>query len=116
MTDSNLDTSPAKAAFVQETVPNQQPYENWVASEQTPSESVVTTDDEGETQALQSLAKQMENNEMYDYAEIVEQHSDGNLSTPRSSITDLPFASEDLGNTVINLDEVCFIIFYSYLL
>ncbi|XP_065668870.1 pericentriolar material 1 protein isoform X3 [Hydra vulgaris] len=105
LTDSNTDSSPAKSAFVQETVSNQQVYDNWVESAQTPSESGTTTEDEGERQALQSLAKQMENNEMYDYAEIVERQSDGNFSTPRSSIVDLPFASEDLGTTVINLDE-----------
>ena len=42
---------------------------------------------------------------MYDYAEIVESQSDCNLSSPGSH-SENPFAAEDLGNTVINLDEV----------
>ena len=102
---------PANDIFKQETestLENKAPvFEKWThsASEQTPSESLITTDDEGEAQALRSLAKQIQNNDMYDYAEIVESQSDCNLSSPGSH-SENPFAAEDLGNTVINLDEV----------
>lgn len=41
---------------------------------------------------------------MYDYAEIAETGS--TMSTPTSN-QDPPFAAEGLGDTVINLDEVC---------
>jgi len=125
-------SSPSKRAFTQETLQQQKVdkqsgpsyvhslskqsgppfkqtnrlYEQWMetASEQTPSESVMTTDDEGEAQALKSLARQIQNNEMYDYAEPVDSQSDCNISTAGSQ-SENPFAAEDLGNTVINLDE-----------
>lgn len=81
----------------------------WVASgsEQTPSDLasvVTTTDDEGDADVLQTLKEQMQNNGMYDYAELAESHSDANISTPGSH-HDNPFESEDLGNTVINLED-----------
>lgn len=108
LTDETVPQS--KAAFTKETLPTSGiAYEQWIASasEQTPSESAMTTtDDESESQALQTLAKQIQNNEMYDYAELAETQSEGNISTP-SSHHDTPFAAEDLGNTVINLEDVC---------
>lgn len=109
LTDDSTTSSPTKPAFKQETIPStttHAPYEQWVASasEQTPSESVLTTDDESESQALQTLARQIQNNDMYDYAELADTQSDTNVSTPASTC-DIPFAAEDLGNTVINLEE-----------
>lgn len=102
-------SSPLKTAFKQETLPvsSAQSFENWVAStsEQTPSESALTTDEESESLALQTLARQIQNNEIYDYAELADSQSEGNISTP-GSLGDAPFATENLGNTVINLDEV----------
>lgn len=111
LTEEQVNSLPANDIFKQETestLENKAPvFEKWThsASEQTPSESLITTDDEGEAQALRSLAKQIQNNDMYDYAEIVESQSDCNLSSPGSH-SENPFAAEDLGNTVINLDEV----------
>ena len=113
----------AVAAFTKErlsgggvgaTASNQQ---EWMASasEQTPSDlaSVATTtdydddDDEGESQALRTLAQQIQNNELYDYAELADSNSEANMSTlGSSSNNDIPFAAEDLGNTVINLEDV----------
>ena len=113
LTDENLGVSPQKPAhFQQEKFINtssqsqSMPYQEWIttASEQTPSESVLTTDDEDEASALQALARQIHNNEVYDYAELADSQSEENISTP--SAQDHPFASEDLGSTVINLDEV----------
>jgi len=113
----NNGSQPAKGgAFTKETLPSCQ---QWVASasEQTPSDimsSVTNTDDEndgGESQALRTLAQQIQNNEMYDYAELVDSQSEGHLSTPGSH-QDIPFAAEDLGNTVINLEDVGFLFSY----
>jgi len=103
---SSSNVSPSKGtAFTKETLAGQ----DWIASasEQTPSDLasvVTTTDDEGESQALRTLAQQIQNNEMYDYAELADSQSEANLSTPGSH-HDIPFAAEDLGNTVINLED-----------
>ena len=125
LTEENmpLQSNPSQAAkggaFTKETLPSSQ---QWVASasEQTPSDMasiVTTTDDEedgGESQALRTLAQQIQNNEMYDYAELADSQSEGNLSTPGSHY-DIPFAAEDLGNTVINLEDVGFSLYLFFL-
>eukprot|EP00794_Sanderia_malayensis_P007218 gene7218-8026_t len=86
--------------------PSEEVYQNWIgvaAGEQTPTESIVTTDTEDqEAKALEALSSQIRNNDMYDYAEIAETGS--TMSTP-TSCHDPPFAAEGLGDTVINLDE-----------
>ena len=109
---SSTSVSPNKAAtaFTKERLSNDAAAQEWMASvsEQTPSDLAsiaTTTDDEGESQALRTLAQQIQNNEMYDYAELADSQSEANLSTPGSN-NDIPFAAEDLGNTVINLEDV----------
>ena len=77
---------------------------NWAgsASEQTPSESIVTSEDE----AVRSKPPLPQSTSMgFDYVEPV--HSASSVSTPpASSIPDDPFASDNLGDTVIKLDKV----------
>ena len=76
---------------------------NWAgsASEQTPSESLVTSEDE----AVRSKPPLPQSTSMgFDYVEAV--HSASSVSTPPASIPDDPFASDNLGDTVIKLDKV----------
>ena len=118
-TSTNVSSSKAGAvAFTKERLSNNDTAQDWMASasEQTPSDlasNVTTTDDEGESQALRTLAQQIQNNEMYDYAELADSQSEANLSTPGSN-NDIPFAAEDLGNTVINLEDVRYSLLYIY--
>lgn len=65
-------------------------------SENTPSESAVTSDDEIYAKLRAKVAKE----NSYDYS--VDVSSGSELSTP--SDDEAPFASEDLGSTVIHLD------------
>ena len=116
-TSANMSSSKSGAvAFTKERLSNNDAAQDWMASasEQTPSDlasNMTTTDDEGESQALRTLAQQIQNNEMYDYAELADSQSETNLSTPGSN-NDIPFAAEDLGNTVINLEDVRLSLFY----
>ena len=79
-----------------------QPHWAGSASEQTPSESIVTSEDE----AVRSKPPLPQSTSMgFDYVEPV--HSASSVSTPpASSIPDDPFASDNLGDTVIKLDKV----------
>ncbi|XP_074651990.1 pericentriolar material 1 protein-like isoform X3 [Tubulanus polymorphus] len=78
-------------------------------SEQTPSESLLTSEDEDVVRTadrpnLKDLRSGSLRNEFYDYTEKVESIS--TMSTPTStSAWDNPFAQETLGNTVIHLDK-----------
>lgn len=75
-------------------------YQGWVdsASEHTPSESEVTTEDDAPKPPISHSTS-----EAFDYVELV--HSASSLSTPPCTSSDQPFASEDLGETVICLDK-----------
>jgi len=72
------------------------------ASEKTPSESVLTSEDE----AVPSKPPLPLNSSMgFDYVEAV--HSGTSVSTPpESSLPDEPFASDNLGDTIIEVDKV----------
>ncbi|XP_053399542.1 pericentriolar material 1 protein-like isoform X2 [Mercenaria mercenaria] len=97
---------------------------NFTNAELTPSESNVTTDDEEIKYLLQTKLKQKVasnlvakerqktaqlirtgslKNDKYDYQEQAEVTS--SVSTPSNSFWDNPFASDSLGETVINLDK-----------
>ena len=84
-----------------------QQFQSWVvsASEHTPSESALTTDEEA-NHAKQTKALALNSNLGFDYVEPVDSAS--SMSTPPpSSLPDDPFASDNLGETVIRLDKVC---------
>ncbi|OWF47060.1 pericentriolar material 1 protein-like isoform X1 [Mizuhopecten yessoensis] len=81
------------------------------ASELTPSESNLTTDDEEITMQLRDLTIEKRRalargeslqNDQFDYVEAADY--DSSLSTPSTSYWDNPF-SQDLGDTVIHLDK-----------
>lgn len=69
-----------------------------LTSERTPSMSEVTTEDDAPKQPFSHSTS-----EAFDYVELV--HSASSLSTPPCSSSDQPFASEDLGETVIYMDK-----------
>ena len=86
----------------------QQQPQTWAGSvsENTPSQSIVTTDDEAVCPKLPNPQNPaIASSSMgFDYTEAVE--SSSSLATPPSSVPDDPFASENLGDTVIRLDKV----------
>ncbi len=89
-------------------IPISQQYRMWAgsASEQTPSESAATSDEEvlltGSKQPSQPTLPRTRS-AGYDYVEPV--GSGSSVSSPASS-EDEPFASDKLGETVIKLDKV----------
>ncbi|XP_060064329.1 pericentriolar material 1 protein-like isoform X2 [Ylistrum balloti] len=100
------------------TTGNDEPLPAWMntaaggtASELTPSESNLTTDDEEITMKLRDLTIDKRRalargeslqNDQFDYVEAADY--DSSLSTPSTSYWDNPF-SQDLGDTVIHLDK-----------
>ncbi|XP_055958711.1 pericentriolar material 1 protein isoform X2 [Patella vulgata] len=81
--------------------------DNLTASELTPSESFITSDDEQVREYTEKRKKLKHQgsikNNPYDYTEQVENTS--SLSTPSTGLIESPFANESLGDTVIHLDK-----------
>lgn len=92
---------------------NAQSLYNYTASELTPSESMVTDEEEDvgarartessrNTQSMLRRGHSLHNNP-FDYEENAD--NDSSLSTPSNSYWDSPFAQDSLGETVIHLDK-----------
>uniref|UniRef100_K1R4A2 Pericentriolar material 1 protein n=1 Tax=Magallana gigas TaxID=29159 RepID=K1R4A2_MAGGI len=94
---------------------NAQSLYNYTASELTPSESMVTDEEEDvhvgarartessrNTQSMLRRGHSLQNNP-FDYEENAD--NDSSLSTPSNSYWDSPFAQDSLGETVIHLDK-----------
>ncbi|XP_041455234.1 pericentriolar material 1 protein-like isoform X3 [Lytechinus variegatus] len=111
LTDDNTNASASEAP----TLPSERPMPAWMnfaGSEQTPSESFITSDEEEIKARLfgANLQKPHESSyalledDQYDYIENVDSAS--SLSTPPSlGRGEFGFANEDLGDTVIHLDK-----------